>query len=427
MKKDSSPNGTNVVREDLKNTPADLRKDYLWNTIGTSANSFISLLLLIVVTRVNGIGDSGLFSFAFSYTIVFFTIGLYGGRIYQVSDIQNEFENRAYIFLKLLTSIFMFAAAVVFILANGYGPDRAALLLSLTVYKILDAIADPLYGVLQRRSSLWLAGVSMTLKAVSGFAAFTAVLLWTHDMLLASLCLIGANLLFILCWDIPKMRAREAVGNVLRGNFAHGLLLLRRSTWIFAFALLTTLLVNIPRYFVDIEHPKELGAFGIIIMPATLLNLFVTFLIFPKLVGLSETFATGGYASFSRSVSKLLIVSLAFGILATLVVWLIGAPVLSFIYNVDLYPYRAAMTLVVAGGTLNTITMICSNVLSVMRRFPPQLFCYLAAVIVAFATSIPLVAAQAVSGGVLSFVIANAVQAAAFFIVYRTVLRRLFE
>jgi len=409
----------------LINDTPNLRKDYLWNTIGTSANAFISLLLLIVVTRVNGITDSGLFSFAFSYTIVFFTIGLYGGRIYQVSDIRNEFESRAYISLKFLTSIFMFAAAIIFILANGYGTERAALLISLTVYKILDALADPLYGVLQRKNGLWLAGVSMTLKAVVGFASFTAVNLLTHDVLLSSFCLVAANLLFILCWDIPKMRAREAVGNVLRGNFAPSLLLLRKSAWIFAFALLTTLLVNIPRYFVDIEHPKELGAFGIIIMPATLLNLFVTFLIFPKLVSLSETFAAGGYAAFSRSVSKLLIVSIAFGILATAVVWWIGAPVLSFIYDVDLHPYRAAMTLVVAGGTLNTVTMICSNILSVMRRFPPQLFCYLAAVVVAFATSIPLVAAQAVSGGVLSFVIANAAQAAAFFIVYRRVLQRL--
>ena len=402
-----------------------LRKDYLWNAIGASANSFISLLLLIVVTRVNGIEDYGMFSFAWGYTIIFFTIGLYGGRIYQVSDVQNEFQSRAYISLKFLTSVFMFAAAVVFILWNGYGADRAALLLSLTVYKILDAVADPLYGVLQRRSGLWLAGISMTLKAAIGFAAFTAVLVETHNMLFASFCLIAANLLFILCWDLPKMRAREAVGNVLSGNLKPSLLLLKRSTWIFSFALLTQLLPNIPRYFVDIEHQRELGAFGIVIMPATLLNLFVTFLIFPRLVGLSETFAAGGYVRFSRSVSKLLLASIGFGFFAIVVTWLIGAPVLSFILNVDLYPYRAAMTLAVAGGTLNTVTMICSNILSVMRRFPPQLFAYLAAVIVCFAASIPLVSASAVWGGVLAFVIANAVQAAAFFIIYRAALRRL--
>jgi hypothetical protein len=44
----------------------------------------ISPLLLIVITRVNGIDDSGLFSLAFSVSIILWSLAMWGGRTYQV-------------------------------------------------------------------------------------------------------------------------------------------------------------------------------------------------------------------------------------------------------------------------------------------------------------------------------------------------------
>ena len=42
------------------------QKIFLWNAFGTSFNSFLSLFFLIIVTRINGIDESGLFSFYYS-------------------------------------------------------------------------------------------------------------------------------------------------------------------------------------------------------------------------------------------------------------------------------------------------------------------------------------------------------------------------
>ena len=400
------------------------RKDYLWNTIGTSANAFISLLLLIAVTRVNGIIESGIFSFCFSFAILFFTIGLYGGRIYQVSDVSSEFESRTYILLKFITSAAMFVTALVFIIVNGYDREHVILLLSLVVYKILDAVADPLYGVMQRREHLHFAGISMTLKAAIGFIAFLAVDIATKDILWASLCLLAANAIFIIVYDIPHTRQLEKVGRFVRSDLKYSLKLLRTSIYVFLFALMTNLLINIPRYFVYVHHPKDLGWFGIVIMPATLLNLFVTFIIQPKLVSLSERFAALEYSSFNKTVTKLILLALGFGVIAIIATWLIGCPVLSFIYAVDLYPYRIGLTLVVLAGTINTMTMIYSNILSVMRRFKIQLINYLAATASIFAAVAILVANNSVDGAINAFVIANIVQAVLFFISYQVIFRK---
>lgn len=79
----------------------NIKKDYLWNTIGVLAQNAISPLLLIVVTRLNGVDDSGLFSFAFSLALIFWAIGIWGGRTYQVSDVKHEFTPQSYIFVRI--------------------------------------------------------------------------------------------------------------------------------------------------------------------------------------------------------------------------------------------------------------------------------------------------------------------------------------
>jgi len=319
----------------------------------------------------------------------------------------------------------MLIAAVVFILFNSYDSERIALMLSLVVYKILDAVADPLYGVMQRRDRLYFAGISMTIKAVVGFVAFVAVDLATHSMLWASFCLLAANAVFIIVYDIPHVRRLEQIGRLFQGGVTPGLALLRTSVYIFSFAMFASLLVNIPRYFVDIHQPGDLGGFGIIIMPATMLNLFVQFVIQPKLVPLSKRFADKDFASFGRTVRKLILVSLGFGVIATAAAWLIGCPVLTLIFGEDLYMYRVGLTLVVLGGTVNTMTMIYSNILSVMRKFGIQLFNYLAATVGIFIACAVLVVNGSVDGAFFAFLIANAIQAVLFFISYQVIFRRL--
>jgi len=39
----------------------NIKKDYLWNSLGSLLQSAISPVLLIIITRLNGIDDSGLF------------------------------------------------------------------------------------------------------------------------------------------------------------------------------------------------------------------------------------------------------------------------------------------------------------------------------------------------------------------------------
>ena len=55
----------------------NLKKNFIWNLIGSTINSFTSLIFLIIVTRINGIEAAGIFTFAFSTACLFYIIGIY--------------------------------------------------------------------------------------------------------------------------------------------------------------------------------------------------------------------------------------------------------------------------------------------------------------------------------------------------------------
>ena len=58
---------------------------------------------------------------------------------------------------------------------NGYNATKTGLIMILVAFKILESIADSLYGVLQIHRKLYIAGISLTMKAILGFGVFIVV------------------------------------------------------------------------------------------------------------------------------------------------------------------------------------------------------------------------------------------------------------
>ena len=187
------------------------KKDYIWNSLGSLLQSAISPILLIVITRLNGIEDSGLFSFAMSISIVFWAVSLWGGRTYQVSDVKREFSSGGYIAVRFVASLVVAISAIVFCILNGYNTIKTGLIMILVGFKILESIADSLYGILQIHGRLYIAGISLTMKSVFGFGIFMLVDILTKNIIYGVLAILLVNLLIIIFYDIPWMRRVENV------------------------------------------------------------------------------------------------------------------------------------------------------------------------------------------------------------------------
>lgn len=400
----------------------NIKKDYLWNSLGSLLQSAISPVLLIVITRLNGIDDSGLFSFALSLSVVFWAVSLWGGRTYQVSDVKREFSSGGYVAVRFIASLIVVIFAVVFCVLNGYNATKTGLIMILVTFKMLESIADSLYGVLQIHHKLYVAGMSLTMKAMLGFAAFMAVDIVTKNVIYGTLAILLVNVLIIFLYDILWVRRVEVINvskKLYKEYIAQAIAIMKHTSAVFVVMFLTMFSLNIPRYFLDKSHPDQIGYFGIMAMPITLLGLFISFIIQPNVVNLSELLAKGKLKEFAQIVSKINHITFGIGVLSVVLSYLVGVWVLNTIFGININNFQLDLTIMVIGAAANAFVSIYVNLLIIMRRFKGQFYTLLLTDILAVVVSMCLIERLAMLGSVLVFMLISFLQLALLLVIYK--------
>ena len=402
------------------------KKDYIWNSLGSLLQSAISPVLLIVITRLNGIEDSGLFSFALSLSVVFWAISLWGGRTYQASDVKREFCSGGYVAVRFAASLIVAVSAVVFCVLNGYNTTKTGLIMILVAFKILESIADSLYGVLQIHRKLYIAGISLTMKAILGFGVFIVVDIVTKNVMYGALAILLVNALIILLYDVLWVRRVEAIAmnkKFIKEYASQAVVIMKRTSAVFVVVFLTMFSLNIPRYFLDKSHPDQIGYFGIMAMPITLLGLFISFIIQPNVVNLSELLVKGRLKEFARIVSKINQITFGMGVLSVVLSYLIGVWILNVIFGININNFRLDLTIMVIGAAANAFVSIYVNLLIIMRRFKGQFYTLLLTDILAVVMSVCLIEQLAMLGSVLVFMLISFLQVALLLFIYKRSLK----
>ena len=89
------------------------RNNIIWNVMSGSLNSVYSVICLMIITRVLGVYEAGIFTIAYAIANLFLMIGNYGIRTFQVSDIKSFFHWREYYTLRIITIFFMLQLAII--------------------------------------------------------------------------------------------------------------------------------------------------------------------------------------------------------------------------------------------------------------------------------------------------------------------------
>lgn len=398
------------------------KKDYIWNSIGSFLQSAISPILLIVITRLNGVGDSGLFSFAMSLSVVFWAISLWGGRTYQVSDAKKEFSSGDYIVVRFISSLIVAVFSISFCILSGYDLIKTELIMVLVLFKILESIADSMYGVLQIHNRLYIVGISLTMKSVFGFMLFTLVDILTKNIIYGALSIFIVNIAVVIFYDIPWMKHVESVG-LTKKNIMQAGKIMKKTAEVFVVVFLTMFSLNIPRYFLDKYHYDQIGYFGIMAMPITLLTLFISFVLQPNVVNLSELLKKKKIKEFTKIVSKIDFITVTLGILFVISSYLIGVWVLNAVFGIDINNFRIDLTIMVIGAVANAFVSIYVNLLIILRRFKGQFYTLLVTNILAVVLSIYLIDRLAMLGSVLVFMIISFLQAIILLFIYKRSLK----
>ena len=186
---------------EVKKENKKFANDFIWNTLGTGLNSFNSLFFLIIVTRVNGGHDAGIFSIAYSTALILYTIGLYSGRLCQVTDIENKIKDRDYILNRTITCILMVFFGAGFLIVKQYSAYKTTVFILLCIFKATEAFAEILYGIIQKNDLLYRVGQSLTMKSLCGIITFLIIDLVTGDLILACISMILINIVTMITFD----------------------------------------------------------------------------------------------------------------------------------------------------------------------------------------------------------------------------------
>ena len=357
------------------------KKNAIWNTIGTTLNAFNSLFFMIIAIRINGTDSAGIFTYAFSISALFNIIGVYYGRVYQVTE-SSRLTDSDFFGNKLLTCIFMLLLSILFILCNSYNLEKGLIIFVLSIYRTLEAFAEVLYAYYQKNNELYKVGISLVVKNLLGLFLFGLVDYLTKSILYSTIILTINYFVIMLLYDMQAIKKYKI--NILKMNKSHVASILKQGFLPFLLAFFLQLLLNIPRYIIDLKTPSESAIWGIIIMPASIMILIGQFSLAPFIMELFELYSNHEIKKYLAKVKNICLFVLGGGIIGVICAWLFGIPVLNFVYGIDLDKYRMSLLLIILGAILSGLQNILYNLLVAMRYIKVQVYIYLMCIILAF-------------------------------------------
>ncbi len=377
------------------------KRDFLWNLIGTSINSFNSLFFMIVINHINLKSEAGVFTYAYSLICLFFIVATFYNRVYQISK-SDKFGSKDFIFYRVLSSLLTILIVFLFSIINGYNLFKLSVIMLICLFRMIEAISDAVYGVLQNNGYLYKSGISLSLKGVLGLIGFTLIDYFTKSITLSLIGLIIVNVVLSYFYDYRNVK-KYLSGKI---NFGNILLIFKETLPIFIYSFLAMYVANICKYMLDYFDTAEAqNIFGIIFMPSTVIGLCSAYIVVPIITNLNDLLKSKKYKEFNKLVSKMMIILVGIGVLSIICAYILGIPVLNILYGMDLGDYKNLLLLVLVGATFYTLSNVYSQVLVLLHVHKMQTLIYVVMSIVSTLICYFLISSYKLSGSVYSYVI----------------------
>ncbi len=393
------------------------KKDFIWNFIGSSINSFNSLFFMIAINHINLKSEAGVFTFAYSLICLFFILSTFYNRVYQISNYE-KYTPKDFIDFRILTSILTIIIVAIFSFINNYNFFKTGVILLICLFRMIESISDAVYGILQKNNQLYKSGISLTVKGVVGIIAFVITDLLTKSILISLVSLIIVNILLFFIYDIKN--AKEYIYGIF--NFDNLKKILKDTLPIFIYSFLAMYVANSSKYILDYFDTAEAqNIFGIIFMPSTIIGLCSSYIVVPIITNLNNLFKNKDIDKFNKLVRNMMLSLIFIGILACLCGLTIGIPVLNIMYGIDLNAYRLHLVIVLIGATFYTLANVYSQVLVLLNVHKEQTIIYLIMTVVSTIICYVLISIFKLTGAIYAYLVFMAILLIMYlFLYYRT-------
>ena len=397
------------------------KKNFIWNIIGTGVNAFSSLFFMIIVTRINGVENAGIYTIAYTTACILYMIGIYAGRIYQVTENNEKIHNRDYILNRVISCCISIFIILIFVTTKKYDLYKSMIFITLAMYKGLEAFCDVFYGILQKNNYLDKVGKSCFLKTIISIVAFILIDMLTKNLVLACTSIVIVYIAIIMLYDIRT--TRKYIYLEEKANIRNAMDIFKGGFFPFSISFLGVYITNAQKYAIDSFLTEDIQAiFGIIIMPATVMGLMAQFIIHPYLNQIFELYKTEKYKEIKKIIYKIILAILVIGAICSILGYLLGIPILELVYGIGLSQYAIALLMILIASTFYTMAGIISPILITMRCNFVQFITYIAVAIMEGIISNILVQKYGINGAVWAYLITMIIYFVIFYVVAMTII-----
>lgn len=359
---------------------------YAWNSVSGLMFAMQSAVMLIVITRTNGLEDAGVFSIAYAIASLMSFIGEYGVKKYQVSDIHEEVSFIDYHSHRVISCAVMLICSMLYALYGlvfgQYSNEKFWVVVFVCLLKLVEAYADVFYGRYQQARRLDVAAKTNSFRIAVAMIACMISLAITHNLLISVIVWFIVALIAMMMSSILVINDFATLG--FRFNKDVFIRITKECFPLFVGSFLLLYVGNAPKYAIDAcMDDKAQACYNFIFMPVFVIGLLANFVFNPILVKLADEWSAGHVKTFKKMVIRQVGVIAAITLLAIAVALTIGCPVLGWLYNANLAEYKLCLTVLMVGGGMLALVNFFTVVVTVVRGQKHLIFGYIGVAIVA--------------------------------------------
>lgn len=354
------------------------RKAIFWNMLFSIMSALQSAIMIMLVTRKEGVETAGILSIAYASAYLMYTVGAYGVRDFHSTDSHKTYDFIDYRNLRIISCGVMVVCSVIYCVFKGYEGYKLFIVLLVCILKLEEVIEDLYHGEFQRVGRLDIAGRLGTFRLVICYIAFILVFLVQENLVLSILVMIlfsfSVNLFSRILLKDFMVKKNET------NNSRHFIQLLKACFPLFIMTFLSIYISNAPKYAIDIFlSEKDQAYYAIISMPVFTINLLSGVIYRPQLFHMAELWNTNNKKNFKRLMLKQIRNIILISGLIIIAGITIGIYLLEVLYGISLMSLKGEFTILLIGGSVVAIFNFLVACLTIVRK---QIFMLISSVIV---------------------------------------------
>lgn len=386
------------------------RDSYLWNMVGSVLQAFQSVIFLMILTRTVGLVQAGIFTIAYANANLFLNIGKYGMRYYQVSDVKEQYSFKEYVYSRGITVAAMIMVSFVYTgyaaAVNGYSAEKFWIIVWMCLYKAVDAIEDVYCGNYQQKGRLDVASKVLVIRTGIATLVYAIGIVLLQNQLNA--LVIATIISYVLMVWFLHYTETFFCGNGNKETIRIGQImqLLKSCFPLFIGFFLSFYIGNAPKYAIDAQLSDEVQAcYGFIAMPVFVIGMLNNFIFNPLLHKMAILWEDRNISEFRRQTILQICAIVFITIVCMIGAWMIGIPVLSWMYHTNLAEYKTELLILLAGGGFLGLSGLLNAMITIVRFQKSVAWGYGVVAVMAFLLSDSIVQMYGIRGAAVLYTI----------------------